>query len=571
MLNVKKRLILDADINFDTTGTGEEVSFFGSDGKPYSGRKINASHMPLTKDTRETVAAANVDTAIKKLHDKIENFTAGDVLDQDLTITFEAEESAEDIQLKINGQIKNLNGHTLTFVFPASLSQMLYASITFQDFYNGSLVITGSSADRKVTIYDQLDINALFKIYRCQCEVVVRYFHFIHQYSLYGVLLESSPAVIVEKCSFSGIANVDSYAVAKIASNAYLADCEFAEDIETYPQEEQDSDGMGKYLGEIFAYPASNPPEGAYLLNGQTIYECDKMYPAFWKWLNNASIRVVDIYTYDEEIANTGVCGGFVVNSFDGSVRLPKLENGTLWGSDIVSVGQSLAAGLPNIVGEYSTRAADKMGAMTDEGVATGAFSIGNKASGNNHPASASGNASYTLKFSAENSNPIYGNSDTVQPPAIRVSWCIQVYNAATALSEQESAQLASQMQARAQTDFGNVSDNLDFVVETWRSDDGTSWYRKYRSGWVEQGGKTTLTSTITFPVEFAAENAYYMQAAYDNNGGRGCAISFESRTATTTVCRGQWTDDGDVGYTTRKLNVDWYACGKSATETTEE
>lgn len=31
-----------------------------------------------------------------------------------------------------------------------------------------------------------------------------------------------------------------------------------------------------------------------------------------------------------------------------------------------------------------------------------------------------------------------------------------------------------------------------DYVIETWRSTDGSSWYRKYKSGWVEQGGKGT-------------------------------------------------------------------------------
>jgi hypothetical protein len=158
------------------------------------------------------------------------------------------------------------------------------------------------------------------------------------------------------------------------------------------------------------------------------------------------------------------------------------------------------------------------------------------------------------------------------------VSWCIQVFNAATALSEQESAQLASLMQMRLQTDLGNASkaslsaidtvmpNSVDYVVESW-NDGAGGWYRRYRSGWVEQGGKTTLTSTITFPVPFADEHAYYMSSSYDNNGGRGCAISFETRTTTSTVCRGQWTDDGKHGYTSTKLNVDWYACGKAATE----
>lgn len=32
----------------------------------------------------------------------------------------------------------------------------------------------------------------------------------------------------------------------------------------------------------------------------------------------------------------------------------------------------------------------------------------------------------------------------------------------------------------------------MDFVVESYRN--GTEWYRKYKSGWVEQGGTTAIT-----------------------------------------------------------------------------
>lgn len=50
-----------------------------------------------------------------------------------------------------------------------------------------------------------------------------------------------------------------------------------------------------------------------------------------------------------------------------------------------------------------------------------------------------------------------------------------------------------------------------DFVTETWISDDGLSWYRKYSSGWVEQGGlynrTTTGTIYMTLPVEMADTN----------------------------------------------------------------
>jgi hypothetical protein len=86
------------------------------------------------------------------------------------------------------------------------------------------------------------------------------------------------------------------------------------------------------------------------------------------------------------------------------------------------------------------------------------------------------------------------------------VSWCIQVYNTASPLSTQDSSYLASQMQAKAQLDLANVISSVDFVIESW-SDDNGNWYRKYRSGWIEQGGYTTqntASATISLFVEMA-------------------------------------------------------------------
>lgn len=38
-------------------------------------------------------------------------------------------------------------------------------------------------------------------------------------------------------------------------------------------------------------------------------------------------------------------------------------------------------------------------------------------------------------------------------------------------------------------TDIPSDINTADYVIETWRAADGSSWYRKYKSGWVEQGG----------------------------------------------------------------------------------
>jgi len=48
---------------------------------------------------------------------------------------------------------------------------------------------------------------------------------------------------------------------------------------------------------------------------------------------------------------------------------------------------------------------------------------------------------------------------------------------------------------------------SADYVTESWKSTDGSSWYRKYNSGWIEQGGfysdYPSGVVTITFPKPF--------------------------------------------------------------------
>ena len=72
---------------------------------------------------------------------------------------------------------------------------------------------------------------------------------------------------------------------------------------------------------------------------------------------------------------------------------------------------QVLQAGLPDIVGlAYN--------AVFDNANASGAFYITN---GGESGMGTGGNNKKTLNFTASRSNSIYGNADTVQPPAIQL------------------------------------------------------------------------------------------------------------------------------------------------------
>ena len=100
---------------------------------------------------------------------------------------------------------------------------------------------------------------------------------------------------------------------------------------------------------------------------------------------------------------------------------------------------------------------------------------------------------------------------------------------------------------------------NIDYVVESQKNADG-SWYRKYKSGWLEQGNSSptgdqnfTLNKTINFPKPFA-DNTYMLV-------GPGFFVaSSGAQTITRTA----------TGFTTGSIQnmtgcAYWYACGQGA------
>lgn len=101
-----------------------------------------------------------------------------------------------------------------------------------------------------------------------------------------------------------------------------------------------------------------------------------------------------------------------------------------------------------------------------------------------------------------------------------------------------------------------NGSLNLAPAVlsKTWIK--GTSWYRKYSDGWIEQGGKFTkerdTNITITFPVAFKNTDYTIATSQYANTTSNSPVCSFTSKTNTgITHNYGSWGSKWD-----------WFACG---------
>ena len=118
---------------------------------------------------------------------------------------------------------------------------------------------------------------------------------------------------------------------------------------------------------------------------------------------------------------------GTLYGSGDGATtfNLPDLTDRVVQGS--ATAGTALAAGLPNITGDIKLRP-NSSGLNSFFGI-TGAFSMGaqsNLTAGAFDMGSTSGTTYNPVTFNASVSNAIYGNSTTVQQPALTMIYCIK-------------------------------------------------------------------------------------------------------------------------------------------------
>lgn len=77
---------------------------------------------------------------------------------------------------------------------------------------------------------------------------------------------------------------------------------------------------------------------------------------------------------------------------------------------------------------------------------------------------------------------------------------------------------------AKANTDLGNIPTNYDYVVESQlpTAGNGYTWYRKYKSGWIEQGGiklqNTDSKQDLTLPIEMNGATYSVLTSVMDDN-----------------------------------------------------
>ena len=173
-------------------------------------------------------------------------------------------------------------------------------------------------------------------------------------------------------------------------------------------------------------------------------------------WLSTASVPVGFLLCNGQAVGRAAYPDlfgaiGTAYGAGDGSTtfNLPNLLGKFIEGAS-TNIGDSVAAGLPNISGAAQFRPASNNGAG---GVVLGTSGMfGNHLGGDTATANYVANSTPAarrdiLYINASTVNPIYGNSDTVQPPAVKLLPCIKAYSDVDNLGSLDAAQLENYVQ----------------------------------------------------------------------------------------------------------------------------
>ena len=300
-------------------------------------------------------------------------------------------------------------------------------------------------------------------------------------------------------------------------------------------------------------------------------------YADLWAWVQTQNGYLLEESAWQAKAAANGGNVPFYSKG-DGSTtfRVPALKCWVKGANSISEVGGYLDAGLPNITGSTAWAVNGTLGIFSTQGTPyhqnTGALSVETDgkaygaigAAGND-----SANSNVSVNIDASSSNPIYGSSNTVQPPSIVGLWVVKAYGTITNVGSTDVADIATGL-TELETRLGKTEQNIkgvaDYIIETYQN--GTEWYRVWASGWIEQGGLVTTTiSELTFLKPFANANYYICGTPTEKGNWGGLSLqAVRSPTHATLWCTMSNNANAVNNWQyNNKINPVWYACGMGA------
>lgn len=229
----------------------------------------------------------------------------------------------------------------------------------------------------------------------------------------------------------------------------------------------------------------------------------------YWSGVN--PVPFTDEAQWQATVNQYGVCGKFVYDSVNGTVRLPKITGLVEGTTDANALGELVEAGLPNISGTFGV-ANDMVYNSPSDAIGSGAFG------GVNSRRAFSGNASGTSQetawsgwtFDASISNAIYGNSTTVQPQTLKVLFYIVVATIVKTDIEVDIDNVVTDLNNKLSLTGGTLTGNLNVPSINSQASYNKVYVSQVASGAIEVNTSDgnlfdfTVTGNITFSLAFS-------------------------------------------------------------------
>ena len=249
-------------------------------------------------------------------------------------------------------------------------------------------------------------------------------------------------------------------------------------------------------------------------------------YADLWAWVQTQQGYLIEESAWQTRAAaNGGNVPFYSKGNGTTTFRVPALKCWVKGANSISMVGAYLAAGLPNIEGQLGLYGVEKPYCTT-----SGAFSTNNgalKYGADHTPADG-----LIADFNASLSNPIYGLSDTVQPPSIVGLWCVKAYGTVTNVGSTDISNIASSL-TNIETRLSVLNtlvgaENNGGIVAALLAPNG---YAKYANGLTIQWGHKDYSSwesaTFDYPISMTTVYTALVSrhSAYEDKTEYGCII----------------------------------------------
>lgn len=251
-------------------------------------------------------------------------------------------------------------------------------------------------------------------------------------------------------------------------------------------------------VGSIFSSAIPQTSSNYHLLNGDSL-SIDGLYSGFYNLITTLVSQGYNLTCtadeYAEDIAKTGNCGKFVINTSASAItgtytdsqdstitatitinaesfKLPTITMFIQGLSNLTNIGDSLQAGLPNITGKVVL--IEPKSSWSSSYSNTGPFKTGSQWN-----VIANNSSSYdgygTGTFDASRISSIYGNSTTVQPSSTQYPYYI-VLISGSALNVQANPTLSGSEQNLTSIGIGGVNYKTKVDYSTDEVNTGVKW-----------------------------------------------------------------------------------------------